>query len=41
MLSVDTETGFPRIVLTDAARGLGEFVAKGIVDPDEYLLYMK
>jgi len=39
MFSVDTETGFPRVVLIDASWGLGEFVVKGIVDPDEYLVY--
>lgn len=39
MFSVDTETGFPNIVLIDAAWGLGEYVVKGVVDPDEYLVF--
>jgi pyruvate,water dikinase len=39
MFSLDTETGFPGVVLIDAAWGLGEFVVKGIVDPDEYLVF--
>jgi pyruvate, water dikinase len=36
MFSIDTETGFDRIVLIDAAWGLGENVVQGTVDPDEY-----
>ena len=39
MFSVDTETGFDRIVVIDAAWGLGEMVVKGIVDPDEYQVF--
>jgi pyruvate,water dikinase len=36
MFSVDTETGFPGVVVIDAAWGLGEAVVQGSVDPDEY-----
>jgi pyruvate, water dikinase len=36
MFSIDTETGFPRTVLINAAWGLGETVVQGTVDPDEY-----
>ncbi len=39
MFSIDTETGFPRNVLIDAAWGLGELVVQGIVDPDEYTVF--
>ncbi len=39
MFSIDTETGFPRNVLIDAAWGLGELVVQGIVDPDEYEVF--
>jgi pyruvate,water dikinase len=39
MFSIDTETGFPRIVLINAAWGLGEMVVQGIVDPDEYQVF--
>lgn len=39
MFSVDTESGYPKVVLIDAAWGLGEFVVKGVVDPDEYLVF--
>ncbi|MCY9783431.1 phosphoenolpyruvate synthase [Nocardiopsis sp. EMB25] len=39
MFSVDTESGFPRIVLVNAAWGLGESVVAGTVDPDEYLVF--
>ncbi len=36
MFSIDTETGFDRVVLINAAWGLGENVVQGAVDPDEY-----
>lgn len=39
MFTIDTETGFDRIVLINAAWGLGETVVQGAVDPDEYQVY--
>jgi len=39
MFSIDTETGFPRVVLINAAWGLGETVVQGLVDPDEYMVF--
>ena len=39
MFSIDTETGFPRMVLINAAFGLGENVVQGSVDPDEYQIF--
>lgn len=39
MFSIDTETGFPDVVLINAAWGLGEYVVKGTVDPDEYMVF--
>ncbi len=36
MFSVDTETGFPDVVVINANWGLGETVVQGSVDPDEY-----
>jgi pyruvate,water dikinase len=39
MFSIDTETGFPRSVLVNAAWGLGEAVVQGAVDPDEYHVF--
>src|SRR5262249_22355861 len=39
MFSVDTETGFDRVVLINAAWGLGENVVQGTVDPDEYQVF--
>ena len=36
MFTVDTETGFPGVVVIDAAYGLGETIVQGSVDPDEY-----
>jgi pyruvate, water dikinase len=39
MFSIDTESGFDRIVLINAAWGLGENVVQGSVTPDEYQIY--
>ena len=39
MFSIDTETGFDRVVLINAAWGLGENVVQGAVDPDEYVVF--
>ena len=39
MFSIDTETGFDRIVVINASWGLGENVVQGAVDPDEYQVF--
>lgn len=39
LFTIDTETGFPRVVLISAAYGLGELVVKGAVTPDEYTVF--
>ena len=39
MFSIDTETGFDKIVLIDAVWGLGENIVQGTVTPDEYQVY--
>lgn len=39
MFSIDTETGFDKVVLIDAAWGLGENVVQGAVDPDRYEVF--
>ncbi|NNK78566.1 MAG: phosphoenolpyruvate synthase, partial [Litoreibacter sp.] len=39
MFSIDTESGFDKIVLINAAWGLGENVVQGAVSPDEYQVY--
>lgn len=39
MFSIDTESGFPRVVEISAAWGLGELVVQGIVDPDSYKVF--
>jgi len=39
MFSLDTETGCDRVVVINAALGLGENVVQGAVDPDEYLVF--
>ena len=37
--SIDTETGCDKVVLINAAWGLGESVVQGAVDPDEYQVF--
>ena len=39
MFSIDTESGFDKIVLINAAWGLGETVVQGTVNPDEYQVF--
>ncbi len=39
MFSIDTETGFDKAVVINAAWGLGETVVQGAVDPDEYEVF--
>ena len=39
MFSVDTETGFDKVIIIDAAWGLGENVVQGAVDPDSYQVF--
>ncbi|MDX1585886.1 MAG: phosphoenolpyruvate synthase, partial [Balneolaceae bacterium] len=39
MFTLDTETGFPDVVLINAAWGLGENIVQGIINPDQYLVF--
>ncbi len=39
MFSIDTESGFDKVVLINAAWGLGENVVQGTVNPDEYQIF--
>lgn len=39
IFTLDTETGFPRVVTISAAWGLGETVVQGQVDPDSYQVF--
>jgi len=39
MFTIDTETGFDKVAIIDAAWGLGETVVQGTVDPDEYQVF--
>ncbi len=39
MFTLDTETGFPDVVLINSSYGLGESVVQGSVNPDEYLVF--
>jgi len=37
--TLDTETGFPNIILINGSWGLGEYVVKGVVNPDEWRVF--
>ena len=39
MFSIDTESGFPNVVVINAAWGLGELVVQGAITPDEYVVF--
>lgn len=39
MFTVDTESGFPDVVLINGAYGLGETVVQGSVNPDEFYIH--
>jgi pyruvate,water dikinase len=39
IFTLDTETGFPGVVVISAAWGLGENVVQGLVNPDKYLIF--
>jgi pyruvate, water dikinase len=39
LFTIDTDSGFPRVVLINGSWGLGESVVAGKVDPDEYLVF--
>jgi len=39
MFTIDTETGFPDVVVINASWGLGENVVQGAVTPDEYRVF--
>ncbi|MDD5701841.1 MAG: phosphoenolpyruvate synthase [Dehalococcoidales bacterium] len=39
MFTIDTETGFPDVIIINAAWGLGENVVQGTVIPDEYSVF--
>jgi len=39
MFSIDTESGFPGVVLINAAWGLGEPIVQGVLDPDRYVVF--
>lgn len=37
--TIDTESGFDKIIVINGIYGLGEFIVQGIVIPDEFILY--
>lgn len=39
MFTIDTETGFPDVVVINAAFGLGENIVQGTIEPDEYMVF--
>ena len=39
MFSIDTESGFDKVVFVTSAYGLGETVVQGAVNPDEFYVY--
>lgn len=39
IFTIDTETGFPDVIVISAAWGLGETVVQGAVDPDKYTIF--
>lgn len=39
LFTLDTDTGFPRMVLINAAFGLGENVVQGTIEPDQYRVF--
>jgi pyruvate,water dikinase len=39
MFTLDTESGFPRVVSINSAWGLGETVVQGTVDPDRFMVF--
>jgi pyruvate, water dikinase len=39
MFSLDTESGFPGVVLINGSWGLGEMIVKGEVTPDEFFIW--
>ena len=39
MFTLDTETGFPKVVVINAGWGLGENIVQGSVNPDEYVVF--
>ena len=41
MFTLDTETGFPGVVVINAAWGLGENVVQGTVNPDKYVIFKR
>ncbi|MFH0936900.1 MAG: phosphoenolpyruvate synthase [Candidatus Daviesbacteria bacterium] len=41
IFTLDTETGFPDVVIINGSWGLGEMIVQGQVTPDEFLVYKK
>jgi pyruvate,water dikinase len=37
--TIDTETGFDKVIVINGIYGLGEFIVQGMVIPDEYIIF--
>lgn len=39
IFTIDTETGFPDVIVINGSWGLGENVVRGVVNPDQYVVF--
>ncbi len=39
IFTLDTETGFPNVVLINSIWGIGELIVKGLITPDEFYIF--
>jgi hypothetical protein len=39
MFTLDTETGFPKVILINGSWGLGENIVQGVINPDEFYVF--
>lgn len=39
LFTLHTESGFPNVILINGSWGLGEFIVKGVVTPDEFMIF--
>lgn len=39
IFTIDTETGFPDVIVINGAWGLGENVVRGVVNPDQFMVF--
>lgn len=39
MFTLHTESGFPNVIIINGSWGLGEYIVKGVVTPDEFMVF--